>query len=72
MAPSPIRAMTFSWRSCMRVASARPSAAEMEVEEWPTPKASNGLSSRLGNPLIPPFVRMVAKASRRPVRTLWA
>ena len=72
MAPSPIRATTLSCRPCMRAASARPSAAEMEVEECPTPKASNGLSLRLGNPLMPPFVRIVRNASRRPVSTLCA
>ena len=47
MAPSPITAMC--WRSFSpfrREATAMPRAAEIEVEEWPTPKASYGLSER--------------------------
>lgn len=34
-------------------AIAIPRAAEIEVEEWPTPKASYLLSVMLGNPEIP-------------------
>jgi len=30
-----------------------PKAAEIEVEEWPTPKVSYSLSLILGKPLIP-------------------
>ena len=46
-------------------------AAEMLVEEWPTPKVSKGLSERLGNPDSPSSCRMLFMRSRRPVRILW-
>jgi hypothetical protein len=42
------------------------------VPECPVPKASQGLSEMRGKPEIPPKVRSVGKASRRPVRILWA
>jgi hypothetical protein len=69
--PSPITAMTL-WSSSFRsLATARPSAAEMEVPECPVPKTSHGLSEMRGNPEIPPWVRRVGKASLLPVRILW-
>lgn len=40
MAPSPITAMTLRWMPCSLLAWAMPSAAEMETEAWPAPKAS--------------------------------
>ena len=39
--------------------AAIPNAAEIEVEECPTPKASYLLSDGFGNPLIPPYFRLV-------------
>ena len=47
-----------------------PSAAEIEVEEWPTPKVSYSLSSRLGKGATPSFFLTVWMLSRRPVRIL--
>ena len=49
---------------------AMPSAAEIEVEEWPTPKVSYSLSSRFGNGATPSFCLTVWMRSRRPVRIL--
>ena len=40
MAPSPITAIARLSRPSWRAATAMPSAAEMEVEEWAVPKAS--------------------------------
>ena len=51
---------------------AMPSAAEIEVDEWPTPKVSYSLSRVLGNPLMPLYLRLVWKLSRRPVNDLMA
>jgi hypothetical protein len=51
-------------------AMAMPSAALIEVLEWPTPKVSYSLSLRLGKPDRPPFWRMRCMRSRRPVRIL--
>jgi hypothetical protein len=51
-------------------ASAMPSAAEIEVDEWPTPKVSYSLSLRLGKPETPPVHAQRSHASRRPVRYL--
>ncbi len=51
-------------------ASAMPSAAEIEVEEWPVPKVSYSLSSRRGKPLTPPSWRRLPMRSRRPVSIL--
>ena len=72
IAPSPISATTFSSRPMILAAHAKPRAAEIEVDECPVPKQSYSLSLRLGKPLIPPSVRSVLKASRRPVRILCA
>ncbi len=58
--------------SCLSCdATAMPSAAEMEFEAWPAEKVSYSLSAGLGKPLRPPNLRLVAKASRRPVSSLW-
>ena len=70
IAPSPItatilRSSPSDWR-----AMAMPSAAEIEVEEWPTPKVSYSLSSRFGNGAMPSFCLTVWISSRRPVRIL--
>ena len=49
---------------------AMPSAAEIEVDEWPVPKVSNSLSARRGKPLMPPCCLSEPMRSRRPVRIL--
>ncbi|MDF9865834.1 hypothetical protein M2437_004816 [Methylorubrum pseudosasae] len=51
-------------------ATAMPSAAEIEVEEWAAPKGSYSLSERLVKPDSPPPWRSVRMRSRRPVRIL--
>ena len=71
MAPSPITAMARRVSPLMALAMAIPRAAEMLVEEWAVPKASNSLSSRRGKPLKPPSWRKVAMRSRRSVSILW-
>jgi hypothetical protein len=70
IAPSPITATTRrgSPRRCS--VTAIPSAAEIEVEEWPTPKLSYSLSSRRGNGATPSLRLTVWMVSRRPVRIL--
>ena len=45
-------------------------AAEIDVDECPTPKVSYSLSQRRGKPLMPPSCFNEAMASRRPVRIL--
>ena len=71
MDPSPITAICCLCVSFLYPeATAIPSAAEMEVEECPTPKVSYSLSERLGKPEIPPINRFVWKFSRRPVKIL--
>ena len=72
IAPSPItatarRALAPSF---WRAAIAMPSAAEIDVLEWPTPKVSYSLSARDGNGASPPWCLIVCRRSRRPVRTL--
>ena len=59
MAPSPMTATTFRSMPCFSAASAMPIAAEMLVEECPTPKVSKGLSLRLGKPDNPSSWRML-------------
>ena len=59
MAPSPITAMTLWVLPPRSRATAMPSPAEIEVEEWPAPKASYSLSSRLQKPESPPGWRRV-------------
>jgi hypothetical protein len=49
IAPSPITATTLRVSPLRWAAIAMPSAAEIEVDEWPTPKVSYSLSSRRGN-----------------------
>ncbi len=71
-APSPITATTCERDPDCRIASASPSAALMDVVACPVLKASQGLSSRFGNPLKPPSWRKLAKRSRRPVSILCA
>ena len=70
IAPSPITATTLRSRPARALAIAMPSAAEIEVLEWPTPKVSYSLSSRLGNGATPSFCLTVWMLSRRPVRIL--
>ena len=72
MAPSPMTATIFSSLPESFAATAMPRAAEMDVDECPTPKESNGLSDIFGKPLMPLYVRLVWNASRRPVMILWA
>ena len=40
IAPSPITAITFREMPCISLATAMPSPAEIDVEEWPAPKGS--------------------------------
>ena len=70
MEPSPITAITLRSLPAWALAMAMPRAAEIEVLEWPTPKVSNSLSSRLGNGATPSFCLTVWMVSRRPVRIL--
>ena len=50
IAPSPITATTLSPVPFRSFATAIPRAAEIEVDECPTPNASCTLSERLGKP----------------------
>lgn len=59
MAPSPMTAITLLRLPLMSRPTAMPSPAEMDVDEWPAPKASWSLSERLVNPERPPDCRMV-------------
>ncbi|CCZ37897.1 uncharacterized protein BN707_01789 [Bacteroides fragilis CAG:558] len=71
MDPSPITATTWRSRSPFRsAATAMPSAAEMELEACPQVNVSYSLSSGEGKGRIPPSLRLVEKASRRPVSIL--
>ena len=70
IAPSPITATTLRPLPARAFAIAMPSAAEIDVDEWPTPKVSYSLSSRFGNGAMPSFCFTVRIASRRPVRIL--
>src|SRR6476661_8036816 len=54
MAPSPMTQTTFCFLPPRSRATAMPRPAEIEVEEWPAPKVSYSLSSRLQNPDRPP------------------
>ena len=70
-APSPMTATMLRSVSPLRwEAMAMPSAADMDVEECPTPNASYSLSKMLGNPHSPPCLRLVWNLSRRPVSIL--
>jgi hypothetical protein len=70
IAPSPITATAFSVSPFSRAATAMPSTAEIEVDEWAVPKVSYSLSARRGKPEMPPSWRSVPMPSRRPVSTL--
>ena len=60
IAPSPIMAIDLRSASPLYFAAiAIPNAADIEVEEWPTPKVSYSLSPLLGNPLNPWYLRFV-------------
>ena len=74
MDASPIRAtvMRSSWPGVFMSAMAMPRAAEIALPAWPQVKVSYMLSEGDGKPLMPPKVRWVANASRRPVSSLWA
>src|SRR3546814_14144311 len=65
IAPSPITATTRRWSSRWASAIAIPSAAEIEVELWPTPKVSYALSARFGNGATPPLSLTVRSEERR-------
>ncbi len=69
--PSPITATTWCFSPRWSRASARPSAAEIEVEAWPAATTSYSLSARRQKPESPPYCRIVFIRSRRPVRILW-
>ena len=58
IAPSPITDTILRLSPRRWLAMAMPSAAEIEVEEWPTPKVSYSLSSRRGNGARPSFFLM--------------
>ena len=59
-APSPITAITcLSFSFFIDEAAAIPKAADIDVDECPTPKASYSLSERLGKPLIPLYFLFV-------------
>src|SRR3712207_6879826 len=60
---------TTLFRSESLFATAKPSAAEMEVELCAAPKGSYSLSLRLVKPERPPPWRSVRMRSRRPVRS---
>ena len=70
MEPSPIIATDFLCSPLYFAAIAIPNAAEMEVEECPTPKVSYGLSLRLGKPLKPLYFLLVTNSFLRPVNIL--
>ena len=70
IAPSPITAITRRSLPAWAFATAMPNAAEIDVDEWPTPKVSYSDSSRLGNGATPSFCLTVWIRSRRPVRIL--
>ena len=70
IAPSPITAMPLPGVPAILLAIAKPSAAEIEVEECAEPNGSYSLSLRLVKPLSPPPWRSVRIRSRRPVRIL--
>ena len=69
--PSPITAMCCLCMSLLSFAAiAIPNAAEIEVEEWPTPNVSYSLSEILGKPDSPLYTRLVWKLSFLPVNIL--
>ena len=68
--PSPITAITELSSPRWSRATAKPSAAEIEVAAWAAPNGSYWLSARLVKPERPPPWRRVRMRSRRPVRIL--
>ena len=72
MEPSPITATTWRFSSpFFLAATAIPKAAEMEFEACPQVKVSYSLSFGEGKGRIPFNLRLVLKASLRPVNILW-
>src|SRR3546814_3778091 len=68
--PSPITAIARPGWSLSLFATAKPSAALIEVDECAAPKGSYSLSLRLVKPDSPPPVLSVRIRSRRPVTLL--
>ena len=68
--PSPIIATTCRFSPFSFAATDIPNAADIEVEECPTPNASYSLSLGLGKPHKPLNILFVLNASRRPVNIL--
>ncbi len=69
-APSPMTATTRRRCPLRAAAIAMPSAALIDVLEWPTPNVSYSLSLRVGNGARPFLSLIVRSWSRRPVSTL--
>ena len=65
IAPSPITAMPRPALPASLLATAKPSAAEIEVEECAAPNGSYSLSLRLVKPDSPPPAAGVRMRSRR-------
>ena len=70
IAPSPMIATTRRSSPLLWAATAMPRAAEIEVEECPTPNVSYLLSIRRGKPETPSFMRRRSIPARRPVSAL--
>lgn len=70
IAPSPITAIELRSSPCSSVPTAIPSAAEIDVDEWPAPNLSYSDSFRFAKPDSPPDLRSVCIRCRRPVRIL--
>src|SRR5690606_41031729 len=68
IAPSPITAIALPGAPDNLLAMAKPSPAEIEVEECAAPNGSYSLSLRLVKPDNPPAWRKVRMRSRRPVK----
>ena len=68
--PSPMTQITLCVSPLRSRATAKPTPAEIEVEEWAAPKGSYSLSARLVKPESPPPWRKVCIRERRPVRIL--
>ena len=70
IAPSPITATIFSFVPCKSLATTMPSAAEIEVEACPVPKASHSLSFFFGKPDKPSNFLKFSSLSFLPVSIL--
>ena len=68
--PSPITAIALPGLPVILLATAKPKAAEIDVELCAAPNGSYSLSVRLVKPDSPPPVRNVRIRSRRPVMIL--